>query len=101
MHGSLSEPEMTAWGPEPVFWTSIGQVDADGQSASVGEVAEPVVALLHEPRTQVEIVWPDGSNHWGDRVQVTVTTPYRPVASFLFGGITWDLNATCSTVIEH
>ena len=101
VHGSLAPPEKLDWGPDTVIWSSIVPVDEDRELNDIGEVVSPFVKHLREPRTEVQIEWPDGANHWGDRVRVTVNSPYEPLAFVLFGRPTIDLTATCTRQIEH
>ena len=95
VHGSRSnEP----WGPAAYSGT--------------GNDAHPLVDALHEllfnsgldlSQVTIQAEWPDAGNDpmEENRVQVSVSVPYHPIVTFIFGNPTYTLQATSTMIICH
>lgn len=94
VHGSMATP-LGTWGPAPV-----GPVTAEDPSPLPQAVAAYLPGLDPASVT-VQAEWPDGGNAWGQRVRVTVTAPYQPALTGLFGAGPITLSATATMRIAH
>jgi hypothetical protein len=96
LHGSFAPSNVQGgpWGPTPINTT--------------GDSGVPIAAALEQylftcdpDTTTIKVEWPDGSNLPGKRVRVTVSTPYHPMMSFIFGNPSITLQATSIVQIAH
>ena len=94
VHGSLSS---SPWGP-----TAYGPVAAN-DSGAITTALQPYLVGMDPADVTVTVTWPDGGNapDQGCRVQVALSTPYRPTMTFLFGNPTYTLTATSTMPIAH
>lgn len=96
VHGAMAPSDWNggAWGPGTIDTT------ADG-SSPVAEAVRPMLSTCVLSETRVVAEWPDGSNAVGKRVRVTVTTPYRPLLTFILGNPALTLRSSATLPIAH
>jgi hypothetical protein len=94
VHGEDSAAVFTPWGPATCQGTA-----SDGSDYADAIRDALVVAKLSEVKYQ--LIWPDGDNAGGDRVQATLTSKYAPILPSLFGSASYTLQATSVMRIEH
>lgn len=82
------------WGPEAYTGTA-------GDDTPYAAVIRQTLVTLDPEAVQIRLVWPDGGNAYGDRVEATVTTEHRPLVPSLFGSAPYRLSATSTMPIEH
>ena len=94
-HGSLAPSPVGTWGPATY-------------GPAPGDAADPIPQSLRQylpgvdpSQVTLTVAWPDGSNEPGNRVTVTLSCPYRPMTTFVFGNPTWTLAATSTRTIAH
>lgn len=93
VHGGMAD-RLGPWGPGAFL----------GTAASSHPVANEVRASLSgiDPSaTEVRADWLDGSNEFEDRVRVSVSTPYRPIMTFIFGNPEFTIRAASTMLIAH
>src|SRR5262245_50162925 len=83
------------WGPDTI------DVVAGAEGVPVADAVRPMLVNRDPDQTRIVVEWPDGGNAVGQRVRVTVTTPYRPLVTFLFGNPTFTLRAVSTMPIAH
>jgi Flp pilus assembly protein TadG len=93
VHGSLAT-KLGTWGP--TSYTGTG-ASSDG----VGEALRPNLAKFDPSEVNVQVEWIDGGNDPDQRVRVTVTSPYKPIMTFVFGNPTFTIRATSTMPIAH
>jgi Flp pilus assembly protein TadG len=94
IHGSLSSPEETMWGPSTVQGNA-----ADGSQYSQGLDAELPTLPLSKVTYQME--WPNGTNQSGNPVQVTLSYEYSPMIPYVFGSKSISLKTVCTMPVDH
>jgi Flp pilus assembly protein TadG len=94
VHGQMAAPQMTVWGP-----TSVSGTAADG--SAYAQALSPELATFELNQVKYTIAWPDGSNQYDSRVQVTVTYQYQPMMPFIFGSWAIPLQAVTTMLVEH
>ena len=87
-----------SWGP--------AQIDVTGNAAGVPIVDGPdgiqgMLVGCDLAQTQIKVEWLDGDNKIDQKVKVTVTSPYQPVLSFIFGNDQSTLSASSTMRIAH
>jgi hypothetical protein len=82
------------WGPT----TYTGTASA---SDSIASSIQPYVGGLDPSKVSLKVVWPDNNNNVESRIQVTVTTTWKPMFTYIFGGATWTLSAESTMPIAH
>jgi Flp pilus assembly protein TadG len=97
VHGALAPAGVQGgpWGP--------GTISAPATASGIPAVAalQPFLFTCDPPSTTIQVAWPDGNNQPGNRVSVTVTTPYQPMMTFIFGNPSITLQATSTVTIAH
>jgi Flp pilus assembly protein TadG len=114
IHGYLApnSSAMNAWGPTPSYYPALkppslyststsSTVRADDGSDELASTIKPFLVGLDPSTVTIQIGWPDGNNALGNRVTVSVTTPYRHLIPFIFGDNTITLGATSTMTIMH
>jgi Flp pilus assembly protein TadG len=94
VHGQMAAPQMTAWGPATVSGTA-----SDG--TQYAQALSPELATFELSNVKYTINWPDGSNRYDDRVQVTVTYKYQPMMPFVLGSSAVPLQAVTTMQVGH
>jgi Flp pilus assembly protein TadG len=94
VHGQMASPQMAAWGPTAVSGTA-----ADG--SQYAKALTPELATFQLSNVKYTITWPDGSNQYDARVQVTVTYQYQPMMPFVFGRSAVPLQAMTTMQVGH
>lgn len=94
VHGEMAPPMMNQWGP------SIFSGTADGPD-EIATAVRPYLGGLDPAETTLRLEWPDGDAKPESRVTVTVTTPHRPIVTFLFGSAGWTFTASSTMQIHH
>lgn len=94
VRGKESAGAFTPWGPDKLEGTAIEQ------KAYTIPVRDRLVAA-DPAAVRVQLEWPDGGNDEGDRVQVTVSSSYRPILTSVFGSYSILMSATSTMTIEH
>ncbi len=92
VHGSLSSE---TWGPTAFEGT------ADGDGHPLIPLIRPSLVGLDLSQVTVRIEWPEGSNALQKPVRVTLTMPYHPAMTFIFGNPTFTLQGTSTMRIVH
>jgi TadE-like protein len=97
VHGGLANAGMGVWGP--TAWS--GTADSGGHE--VLNIIQPMLAGMDPSTVDVQVEWLDGGNdvNLGDHVRVSVSTPYQPIMTFIFGNPTFTLQATSTMQIAH
>jgi Flp pilus assembly protein TadG len=97
LHGSAA---LTTWGT--------GSIDVFANTSGT-----PIVDTLNSngalnglilSQTEVKVSWLDANNDpesERNRVQVTITSPYTPMITWIFGSPTWTLSAASTMHISH
>lgn len=99
VHGSASSFK-GPWGPDPVTWShELGSEDQT--SRAIMSALEPYSDFLRDPDCRIVFEWPDGSNHWGDTVRVTVRIPNRSLVPNWFRRENGEHIASCTMYIAH
>lgn len=93
VHGSLAvEP----WGPD-----THSALASD--ASPIAQTVQPLLSGFDLSEVTIKAEWPDGNNQAseGNHVRVTVTAPYRPIVTFIFGNPTITLQAASTMAIAH
>jgi hypothetical protein len=95
VHGQLAPAVMGTWGP--------ATIDAAASSSGIPLVAavQPYLVGFDLDQTRVRAEWLDKSTAMGKRVRVTITTPYKPILTYLFGTQTYTLRGASTMPIAH
>jgi Flp pilus assembly protein TadG len=116
-HGYLAaySSTMNAWGPtnySGLTWTippsrslysssTSYTVQADNTSDELASTIRPSLAGLDPGKVTIKVEWPDGDNQPEKRVRVTITYPFKPMMTFIFGNQTLWLSAVSEMTIAH
>ena len=94
VHGEFAD-RLGKWGPAQVSGT------LDALTHPIKATLEPYVFGMNPQEVTVQVSWPDGSNQFKKRVQVTLTASYAPILTSLFGNIAIPLSAASTMAIAH
>ncbi len=83
-----------SWGPA----TFEGTANVDGHP--IVPLVRPFLPGMDLAEVTVRAEWPDG-NSLEKPVQVTLSMPYRPAVTFIFGNPTYTLRASSNMRILH
>jgi Flp pilus assembly protein TadG len=92
VHGQKST---SAWG------TTTVNVAASASGNAQANAVRPMLPSFNLASTTVHVEWLDASNAVGKRVRVTVSTPYHPIMTFIFGNPSITLSASSTMTIAH
>ncbi len=95
VHGNLAPPQMAEWGPAAINTT------ASANGIPLVDVIRPSLVGFDLTKTRINAEWLDGDTEPESRVQVTVSVPYRPIMTFIFGNPTYNLSASSTMRISH
>ena len=105
VHGELARPAFNggSWMPSPAGTAppKVGPLAMTDTSSPVAQAVKPMLVGCPEGATTVTVEWPDRDDKVGDRVQVTVTSTYQPMVTWIFGGTTLSLRASSTMFIAH
>jgi hypothetical protein len=93
VHGSMAD-RLLPWGP----------ADYAGTAEDGSPLAKAVESSLHGlelSEVTIQAQWIDGGNDPEQRVRVTVSAPYRPIMTFIFGNPAIPLQAASTMAIAH
>jgi hypothetical protein len=95
VHGGMAD-RLGPWGTA----TYSGTAD-DGSPIALA--MQPSLVGLDPAQVTILAEWPDGGNEVSehDRVRVTVSAPYQPIMTFIFGNPTFTLQASSTMAIAH
>jgi hypothetical protein len=101
VHGALAD-RLGAWGPDTVTGTMATGEGTDPASQMRQAGASWLIGLRPED-VNFTMEWIDGGNdpQDGHRVRVTLSTPFRPIMTFIFGNPSFDLSARSTMLIAH
>jgi len=94
VHGEYAD-RLGIWGPAPISGT------LDSLDPAIRGKLEPCLVGIAPQDIDVQITWLDGTNYFKKRVQVTLTTDYAPITTFVFGNPSFQLHATSTMPIAH
>jgi Flp pilus assembly protein TadG len=94
IHGSMAGA-MGEWGP-----TTYGPVAATDTNP-IAQAIQPSLAGLDSTKVTIKVEWLDSDNQPEKRVRVTVTYPFQPMMTFIFGNPTITLSAVSVMPIAH
>ena len=94
LSGAKAEPQRQSLGSE----TYIGN---GADETVIGAELRRVLTVTDVQNIVVEVEWPDGGNLVGNKVQVTLTYPYRSIVQSLMGSTQCVLSARSITTIRH
>ena len=104
VHGSLAE-ELGSWGPTTLSGTAAINTGGDpaDPDTQIRAIANRALVGFNPNQVTYEVQWPDGGNDPQEehRVRVSLTTPYSPIMTFIFGNPSFDLSATSVMHIAH
>jgi len=93
-HGEYAD-RLGIWGPAPISGT------LDSLGAAIRDKFEPHLVGMAPQDIDVQITWLDGTNNFKKRIQVTLTTDYTPITTFIFGSPSFDVSASSTMPIAH
>lgn len=95
VHGDMAD-RLGPWGPASYSGTA-----ADGSPIALA--IQPLLAGIDPAEVSIQADWLDGGNEFTEehRVRITVSTPYQPMMTFIFGNPTFTLQATSTMAIAH
>jgi Flp pilus assembly protein TadG len=94
VRGSLAPPRRAAWGPATYTGTAADQHE-------IAQTVRPALMSVDPSDVSILVSWPDGSNNELNRVQVTVSTPHRPLITALITERAVTLTARSTMLIAH
>ncbi len=95
VHGDMAD-RLGTWGPGAYSGTA-----ADGTEIALA--IQPLLRGIDPAQVSIQAEWLDGGNEVAEehRVRITVSTPYQPAMTFIFGNPTFTLEATSTMAIAH
>jgi Flp pilus assembly protein TadG len=94
VHGSMSAPQETMWGPGTVTGNM-----ADGSDYS-GAIQQDLVSLTLKD-VNYSLVWLSDANQPNDQVQATLTYQYTPMIPYVLGSEPITLKAVATMRVLH
>jgi Flp pilus assembly protein TadG len=95
VHGSQATGFLGSWGP-----ATYGPAPGT-DSNPIAQTIAPYLAGANPSAVTLKVVWLDGGNNPGNRVQVTVTSTYQPIMTFIFGKLNFSFSAVAVLVITN
>lgn len=93
VHGSMAD-RLGPWGPQAFSGSGV-------DSHPVAKAVRPSLTGINPAEATVEADWIDGGNDLEDRIRVSVSVPYRPIMTFIFGNPSFTLRGTSTMPIAH
>lgn len=105
VHGSMAN-RLGVWGPATVGPFSLSAtppsiVLPSTDAADIAAFIQPTLVHFNPVEVTVTVAWPEGDNEFGKAVTVTLSAPYRPMMTFIFGNPTITLTAESTMSIAH
>jgi Flp pilus assembly protein TadG len=101
VHGSMAD-RLGDWGTTTFTGTAADASPIVSDFADGSRLSDYLPGI--DPATvTVTVQWPTGGNdtRMNDVVRTTLSTPYQPIMTFIFGGITIDLSASSQMHVAH
>ncbi len=104
VHGELAD-QLGPWGPDTISGTAAENADADpaDPGQQIAEICRSTLVGIDPNEVTYEVTWIDGGNDpmVGHRVNVSVSAPYQPIMTFIFGNPTFMLTGESTMRIAH
>lgn len=105
VHGSMAN-RLGAWGPAAAGPFALGAsppsiVLPSTDARDIAAFIQPTLVHFNPAEVTVAVSWPDGGNQFGQPVRVTLSAPFRPMMTFIFGNPTITLTAESTMIIAH
>jgi hypothetical protein len=105
VHGSMAD-RLGPWGPATVGPFSLGAtppsiVLPSTDAADIAAFIQPMLVHFNPAEVDVTVAWPEGGNEFGQPVTITLSAPFRPMMTFIFGNPTITLTAESTMSIAH
>jgi hypothetical protein len=72
-----------------------------GPTTMMDDAVKPHLGTFDLAETHIVVDWLENSNNVEKNVKVTVSTPYRPMITYIFGNPSWTLQASSTMPIAH
>lgn len=93
IRGGLSQPAGERWGP--AAWST------DGSDSEINGVIAPSLTTMNAGDIEVDVLWLDGNNHPGSRVEVTLVYQHDAVIPYLWNEDLLSLRTGSVVRISH
>ena len=93
VHGAMAS-RLGPWGPAD--YTGTGS-----DTNPIAQAAQSSLSGFDLSEVNVQVSWLDGDNKLDQTVRATVSAPYQPLVTFIFGNPTFTLQATSTMQIAH
>ncbi len=70
-------------------------------AADIAAFIQPMLVHFNPAEVDVTVAWPEGGNEFGQPVTITLSAPFRPMMTFIFGNPTITLTAESTMSIAH
>src|SRR5437016_597498 len=104
VHGKLAD-KLGTWGPTTITTNAVAPnpVNPNDATSVIRQTASASLADWNRSQVTVKVEWPDGGNdpRLEHRVRVTVSGPYHPIMTFIFGNPAYTLAAGSTMQIAH
>jgi Flp pilus assembly protein TadG len=104
VHGALAD-KLGSWGPATITTNGVAPSPYNPNDATsvIRQVAHNSLTDWKGSDVTVKVEWPDGGNdpRLEHRVRVTVSGPYHPIMTFIFGNPAYTLAAGTTMQIAH
>jgi hypothetical protein len=94
VHGEYAD-RLGPWGPQPV------SENVGGGTHELAGTLAPFLVGIDPNEVTMDVEWPDADNRVEARVRVTLSAPYTPMMTFLFGNPTFQLSGSSTMPIAH
>lgn len=94
VHGKLAPPQLLEWGPST--YTGTGS-----SGDAIPTAIRPYLAGLDPAQVTIQVEWLDATTEFEGRVRVTVSTPYQPFLTFVFGNNSYTVSGSSTMRIAH
>ncbi len=102
VHGSMADA-LGPWGSATRTISDFSTAPSDATDKGIYDAIRPSLASFNLSEVTATVEWIDGGNRpdLEHRVRVTVSAPYRPIMTFIFGNPTYTLSASSTMAIAH
>jgi hypothetical protein len=100
VHGSLAPSGWNGGNWGTTTYTGTGNL-TDAKASAFSSAG--LFTGLNASNVNISVSWPDNGNSAqnGDRVEVTISTTWTPIFSYIFGGTPYPISATSIEPIAH